>query len=645
MKQCNVMKRQLVLSVFLFILLQIVTILSLRMFMHQEEENIINERQEHLQRQYQASILTYQRLAKLAFAQHFNKTDILNIMDEAGTADPVNRGELRQQLYDAMQQKYIHLRTAGFRQIHFHLNDGTSFLRLHSPEMFGDQLPLIRPSIARMIQEKKPLQGYEIGRQWVAYRFIFPLWLDGRFLGSVELSLPFSVLLANLRDSFPTQVRLVLSRQVADEYLDPDFLQRNYQVSVLGTEFLEEIQGEKSRSSRINDKHGPIEDSILNLNRTSQGLAQYASNIREAVSVPQRVEGQTILTSLLPIKNIGGYQTAILVFYEKFNYIDVLRHRYFVGWVIVTAFSLLLLTLHRHYTREMEESHAELDQIFNTAADGIRVMDKKGIIIRANKTFAELVGLPLEEIIGHQCYSILAGDSCRTENCPMVQIAKGKKIVREEAEKKLPNGRHISCMVVASPFSDCDGKQIGIIEDFRDISERKKMEQQLRDMAVTDELTGLHNRRGFMGMASQQLESIKRSNGLAFLLFADLDNMKTINDTLGHKAGDLALQATAEMLRAAVRKADIVSRMGGDEFAALMNTNPKEASEEAVLKRLNMELARINRKRPQDEQISISFGLVRATKETTLEQLLRMADAKMYAVKKKRRVEGEMAES
>jgi diguanylate cyclase (GGDEF)-like protein/PAS domain S-box-containing protein len=613
------------------------------MFMHQEEENILNERQEHLQRQYQASILTYQRLTQFAFAQHFNNTNILNIMGEAGTAGPVKRGVLRQQLYDAMQQEYTHLRTAGFRQIHFHLNDGTSFLRLHSPKMYGDQLQIIRPSIARMMQEKKPLQGYEIGRQWVAYRFIFPLWHDGRFLGSVELSLPFSVLLANLRDSFPTQARLVISRHEAAVHLDPGFLQSNYQASVLGPEFLEEVQGKQSTPSRINDKNVPIEDSILNY--TSQGLAQYASNIREAFSVSRRVGGQTILVSLLPIKNIGGHQTAILIFDEEFHYLNILRHRYVVGWLIVTAFSLLLLTLHRRYTRDMEASHAELDQIFNTAADGIRVMDKKGIIIRANNTFAELVGLPLEEIIGHQCYSILAGDSCRTEHCPMVQIAKGKKIVREEADKELPNGRHISCMVVASPFSDCDGKQIGIIEDFRDISERKKMEQQLRDMAVTDELTGLYNRRGFMGMASQQLQCIKRSNCLAVLLFADLDNMKTINDTLGHKAGDLALQATAEMLRSVVRKADIVSRMGGDEFAALMSTNPKEASEEAILKRLNMELARINRKRPRDEQISISFGLVCATKETTLEQLLSMADAKMYAVKEKRRVERKMAES
>ena len=225
----------------------------------------------------------------------------------------------------------------------------------------------------------------------------------------------------------------------------------------------------------------------------------------------------------------------------------------------------------------------------------------------------------------------------------MAQIDKGIEIVQEEAEKKLPDGRNISCIVVATPFYDCDGNRIGIIEDFRDISERKRMERQLQDMAVTDELTGLNNRRGFMALASQQLQYIKRSNSEAFLLFADLDNMKTINDTLGHKAGDLALQATAEMLRAVVRKADIVSRMGGDEFAALMGTNPAEASEEAVLRRLDVELVKVNQERPPNEQVSISFGLVRATKETTLQQLLSMADAKMYAVKKERRAVREMA--
>lgn len=609
--------------------------------MGQEQGNVLGERQEHLQRQYNASVLAYQRLAELAFEQHFNKASILTLMSEAKAAGTDKRKELRQQLYSVMQPEYVHLLKAGFRQVHFHFNDGTSFLRLHSPKIFGDQLEKFRPSIARMIQDKKALNGYEIGRYWQAYRFIFPLWLDGRFLGSVELSMSFSVLLANLMDNFPTQVRLVFSRDKAAERLESSALQRHYQASALGPEFLEEPPRKQNTSLGLNGKDAPIDDDTLN--RISQGLGKYSNNLREAVSVAQRIERESILTTLLPIKNINGEQSAILIFYEKFHYLDVLRHRYVVGWLIVTAFSLLLLILHFHYSRELQKSHAELDQIFNTAADAIRVMDNNGIIVRANNTFSKLVGLPLIDIIGHPCHSILAGKSCKTNHCPMAQIKKGKKIVQEEAEKTLPDGRNISCMVVATPFYDCDGECIGIIEDFRDISERRQMEQQLQRMAVTDELTGLNNRRGFMTMASQQLQCIKRSKSLAFLLFADLDNMKKINDTLGHKAGDQALQATAEMLRGVVRKADIISRMGGDEFAALMGTNPEEDSEDAVLKRLDDALVRINMSRLEEEQIFISFGLVRATPETTLEQLLSMADAKMYVVKEKRKAQRETA--
>ena len=392
LRKCNVMKKQRVLSILLFVLLQVVTILGLRMFMNQEQNNVLSERQEHLQRQYKASSLTYQRLARLAFEQHFNQADILTLMSKAEAAGSAERGELRQRLYTKIQLEYNYLRKAGFHQVHFHFNDGTSFLRLHSPKMFGDQLQSVRPSIARMIQEKKALQGYEIGRHWQAYRFLFPLWLDDRFLGSVEISLRFSALLINLMDSFPSQARLVFSRQVAAEHLDPGPLQRHYQVSALGPAFLEEPLEKQSTPLNLNDKNAPIDAQTLN--RISRGVGQYANNIREAVSVAQRVGGEAILTTLLPIKNISGQQSAILIFYEKFHYISILRHRYVVGWLIVTAFSFLLLIFHNRYSRKLQESHAELDQIFNTAADGIRVMDKKGIIIRANNTFSQLVVCP-----------------------------------------------------------------------------------------------------------------------------------------------------------------------------------------------------------------------------------------------------------
>ncbi|MCG2722938.1 MAG: diguanylate cyclase, partial [Thermodesulfovibrionales bacterium] len=100
----------------------------------------------------------------------------------------------------------------------------------------------------------------------------------------------------------------------------------------------------------------------------------------------------------------------------------------------------------------------------------------------------------------------------------------------------------------------------------QEIEQRKKMEDELRSLSITDELTGLYNRRGFSALAEHQLKISNRLGQGHFLLYADLDGLKNINDTLGHKEGDKVLINAADILMATYRNSDIIARMGGDEF-------------------------------------------------------------------------------
>jgi diguanylate cyclase (GGDEF)-like protein len=102
-----------------------------------------------------------------------------------------------------------------------------------------------------------------------------------------------------------------------------------------------------------------------------------------------------------------------------------------------------------------------------------------------------------------------------------------------------------------------------------DITERKRMEAEIREMSLRDLLTGLYNRRGFITLAEQQLKAANRAHRPLQLTFADCDRLKWINDTLGHKEGDKALIDTAQILRQTFRESDIIARLGGDEFAIL----------------------------------------------------------------------------
>ncbi len=168
-----------------------------------------------------------------------------------------------------------------------------------------------------------------------------------------------------------------------------------------------------------------------------------------------------------------------------------------------------------------------------------------------------------------------------------------------------------------------------------------RLQERLRKMSITDELTGLPNRRGFFVLAEQQLRSAQRSGGHLVLLFADLDGFKKINDTLGHQAGDEALCSMASLFRQSYRDADIIARMGGDEFAILL-VNPTERGVQAAQNRLQRNLDQFNARENGAYQLKVSIGMAELEPEvqTSIDVLMRLADERMYAEKERSRNNG-----
>jgi len=168
-----------------------------------------------------------------------------------------------------------------------------------------------------------------------------------------------------------------------------------------------------------------------------------------------------------------------------------------------------------------------------------------------------------------------------------------------------------------------------------------RLQERLRKMSITDELTGLPNRRGFFVLAEQQLRSAQRSRGSLVLLFADLDDFKMINDTLGHQAGDEALCSMADLFRQSYRDSDIIARMGGDEFAILL-VNPTEHGVKASQDRLQQNLDQFNARENGAYRLKASIGMAtfEPTEQNSMDSLMRLADERMYAEKERRRKNG-----
>jgi diguanylate cyclase (GGDEF)-like protein len=131
-------------------------------------------------------------------------------------------------------------------------------------------------------------------------------------------------------------------------------------------------------------------------------------------------------------------------------------------------------------------------------------------------------------------------------------------------------GQVFNYRIVSSAVRDGAGKIVAAIEMVEDITERKKMDEEIWHMAHHDALTGLPNRRLFLELMSFGLVEAHRNRTKAGLLFLDLDRFKEVNDMLGHEAGDALLKKVAERLTSAVREVDVVARLGGDEFSILL---------------------------------------------------------------------------
>lgn len=166
-----------------------------------------------------------------------------------------------------------------------------------------------------------------------------------------------------------------------------------------------------------------------------------------------------------------------------------------------------------------------------------------------------------------------------------------------------------------------------------------ELENNLRNMSIKDELTGLYNRRGFFALFEHHMKLAKRQKIKYLLLYADIDNLKDINDTLGHQEGDLVLIETAKILKETYRESDIIARIGGDEFA-VFPVGTSEDNKEIISSRLQKNIDIYNAEREQIYNLSISVGIASYDPKFTdsVDKSLAHADKLMYEQKNQKKL-------
>ena len=219
---------------------------------------------------------------------------------------------------------------------------------------------------------------------------------------------------------------------------------------------------------------------------------------------------------------------------------------------------------------QLEADRRLAAKVFDNSNEGIFITDNEGLICQINRAFSELTGYRQQDVLGQR--PALLGSKCNTIDfngtikpaLDSVGCWKGELIGRRK------NGSEFFSSVGISSVLGKRGELLGYITSFEDVTESKHSDERIRKLAYFDPLTGLPNRSLFQDRLSRELTRAQRSEGCVSLLFLDLDRFKSVNDSMGHAAGDLLLNRVAQRLEACVRGNDSIARMGGDEFTIIL---------------------------------------------------------------------------
>jgi diguanylate cyclase (GGDEF)-like protein/PAS domain S-box-containing protein len=294
--------------------------------------------------------------------------------------------------------------------------------------------------------------------------------------------------------------------------------------------------------------------------------------------------------------------------------------------------------IERRHARESRDKMELFQSAFENAPAGMALFgvegDSRGRILQVNEALCNYLDTPAEEILARGLEDLTYPNDRDAHVASMEALSAGELSTSSlETRYVRSTGELLTGILHCSLLRDGIGKPIYVIGQLQDITEAKRLQHELAEKALHDPLTKLPNRVLFMELLGRALSQGKRQDTSAAVIFADLDNFKVINDSLGHGAGDELLVGVAKRLAQIIRPSDTVSRFGGDEFTILCQDLKGDEDLDAITRRIKNEMAAPFDVQGRQVVLTLSLGIAASGRGESPEELLRDADAAMYSAK------------
>lgn len=294
-----------------------------------------------LNAQVEASLSSYSQFSRYIYETSINNEYVLNLVATAYNADEITQNNLRDELYDYLLDDYIDASEHNFRQLHFHFPDSTSFLRMHAPEIYGDSLYDVRYSIRYVNENNEYISGFEEGRIFNGYRFVFPLEYQDEHIGSVEVSVSFSSVINALTDLYLyNDYCFLISKDVVDNIVFENEMD-NYELSNLSDEFYLDVNACISVGERNIIPNSDLQTFYSKL--SSKNLDQLDQ--MNPFGVYEVIDGVHYELLFTPVKNIEGVNVGYFISFSNESGIPAINMQYILNVILIFIIYMFIMVI------------------------------------------------------------------------------------------------------------------------------------------------------------------------------------------------------------------------------------------------------------------------------------------------------------
>jgi signal transduction histidine kinase len=480
-------------------------------------QTVFDRRKVEIVSAYSAVTGTYGNVFTTIFEEIINRPEITSIMDKALTGylagNQTETDKARSAMLRLLAPTYARLTRHNLRQLHFHLPNNRSFLRMHKPDRYGDDLTKFRLTVATVNATLKPVQGFEEGRVLNGFRVVFPLFHNGRHVGSVEASASFTAIRHEMHRLFPGTYLFAVLKSHVEDIVFNDMLD-NYVTSDISPILM--YDWGTSDVSMEDSGSNPGMYTIGMINRIQSSRVSERINRKEFFVDHVRVSEKDFLVTYFPIHDFRGDPAAYIISYVESRDLQGLRRDYLKYLILANAGILLFVAfLHSavNQSRMVQEHRDRLMTIAGNIQDGLILTDNTGMILYENPAVPTILGMSLMNLNQplHECIALFVeGRELSFQEWSKLTLNRFEAFdVTPESTVDIKVRMLLSSSVpveaVWSPIGE-SGREDGHLLVFRDVTGLRRYHLEINEARQTAEAASRQ-----LSMANQRLEKALES--------------------------------------------------------------------------------------------------------------------------------------